>query len=199
MHRRSQNSAAAPAAAGSETHQPVAAARPRSAMARLGQHMSTAAADWRRRSRSRSRDRRKAPDETAAGGGGNEDAASAGEGGPASGGGAGGPPRCQQPQPIAVAQPEQRRTTEVEVGENSSSWLRKTGIGRTPSLPSSLGKKKQSFLKVRRATEARACGPRASPDRPGKQLDRINEQPKCRIGLQQRACKTMKILATLFQ
>ena len=29
------------------------------------------------------------------------------------------------------------------------SWLKKNFMGRTPSLPTSLGKKKQSFLKVR--------------------------------------------------
>ena len=30
------------------------------------------------------------------------------------------------------------------------SWLRKNFMGRTPSLPTSLGRKKHSFLKVRR-------------------------------------------------
>ena len=33
-------------------------------------------------------------------------------------------------------------------GGSGSSWLKKTLIGRTPSLPSSLGKRKASFFKV---------------------------------------------------
>ena len=34
-------------------------------------------------------------------------------------------------------------------GTGKESWLKKNFMGRTPSLPSSLGKKKHSFFKVR--------------------------------------------------
>ncbi|TRY62530.1 hypothetical protein TCAL_16619 [Tigriopus californicus] len=50
---------------------------------------------------------------------------------------------------VTMDQPTGKAEDGAKVGkQNDQSWLRKNLIGRTPSLPNSLGKKKQTFLKT---------------------------------------------------
>jgi hypothetical protein len=59
------------------------------------------------------------------------------------------PPQQEAVSSSQQQQQRQQQQQQQQQQQGNSSWLKKTLIGRTPSLPSSLGKKKHSFLKVR--------------------------------------------------